>query len=328
MVEGTVTTKPEDLLKNGTVPRITCSAMNNGLEDTYQNPPTEHGHVLTVDSAAVGFVAYQEYDFIATDHVEKLTLLGHRLSRCLGLFFVTAISSAINKKYNYGYKFSQDRIRRQTIALPVTNEGKPDYVFMERFIRTKEQKLVREYINQLMRKIHNAPPQKLLSLECVKWLGFYLREIFSEIRRGKRLKTEDHVPGNVPYVSSSAMNNGVDDFIGNTEGVRKFKDCMTIANSGSVGKAFFHDYEFIASDHVTTLKAQYMNKYIYMFIATVAQRLEEKYSFNREINEARINREKIMLPVDESGQPDWKFMTQYMKAIEYERLLRYLKNRA
>ena len=165
-VEGTVTTKPEDLLKNGTVPRITCSAMNNGLEDTYQNPPTEHGHVLTVDSAAVGFVAYQEYDFIATDHVEKLTLLGHRLSRCLGLFFVTAISSAINKKYNYGYKFSQDRIRRQTIALPVTNEGKPDYVFMERFIRTKEQKLVREYINQLMRKIHNAPPRNYLVLSA------------------------------------------------------------------------------------------------------------------------------------------------------------------
>ena len=133
------------------------------------------------------------------------------------------------------------------------------------------------------------------------------------------MKTVDHVPGEIPYVSSSAINNGVDDFIGNSEGVRKFGDCMTIANSGSVGKTFFHEYEFIASDHVTALKSLHLNKYTYMFIATIAQGLREKYSFNREINEARINHEKITLPVDDSGQPDWPFMEEYMR--ERERLL-------
>ena len=127
------------------------------------------------------------------------------------------------------------------------------------------------------------------------------------------------MPGNVPYVSSSAINNGVDDFIGNTEGVRKFNDCMTIANSGSVGKTFFHEYEFIASDHVTAMQAPHMNKYIYLFIATISQRLKEKYSFNREINEARINRERITLPVDDDGNPDWPFMEEYIR--ERERLL-------
>ena len=154
----------------------------------------------------------------------------------------------------------------------------------------------------------------------MKWRAFYLREVFSEIQRGRRLKTEDHTRGTVPYVSSSAVNNGVDDFIGNTEGVRKFNQCMTIANSGSVGKSFFHEYEFIASDHVTALKAPHMDKYIYQFIATITQRFSEKYSFNREINEARINREKILLPVDDTGSPDWDFMHSFMKHIEAQKL--------
>ena len=161
-----------------------------------------------------------------------------------------------------------------------------------------------------------TPPQKLLSLRGVRWGTFYLRDVFTEIRRGKRLKTEDHITGNVPYVSSSAINNGVDNFIGNNDGVRKFNDCMTIANSGSVGKTFYHDYEFVASDHITALKAPNMDRYIYLFIAAMAQRLEEKYSFNREINETRINREKIMLPPAPSGLPDWQLMHSYMLSLE------------
>lgn len=64
-------------------------------------------------------------------------------------------------------------------------------------------------------------------------------------------------------------------------------------NSGSVGKTFYHKYEFIASDHVTALKSDRLNEYSYLFVATIVQRLENKYSFNREINDMRINKEKL-----------------------------------
>ena len=71
-VSGTITTHPSKLISEGCIPRITCSSTNNGLENTYANMATENGGVLTVDSATVGFVSYQEADFIATDHVEKI----------------------------------------------------------------------------------------------------------------------------------------------------------------------------------------------------------------------------------------------------------------
>lgn len=156
-----------------------------------------------------------------------------------------------------------------------------------------------------------------------EWKAFDIHDVFPDVQRGKRLKTEDHISGDMAYVSSSAVNNGVDNFIGNKEGVRIFNDCITLANSGSVGTAFYHPYLFVASDHVTKLKNSGFNKYTYLFIATIANRLSEKYSFNREINDKRLGREKIMLPVDESDNPDYSFMEEYMKAMEKRLLEKY-----
>ena len=92
-VSGTITTHPSKLISEGCIPRITCSSTNNGLENTYANMATENGGVLTVDSATVGFVSYQEADFIATDHVEKI-FNTKRINRNLGLALVVSIKTA------------------------------------------------------------------------------------------------------------------------------------------------------------------------------------------------------------------------------------------
>jgi hypothetical protein len=164
----------------------------------------------------------------------------------------------------------------------------------------------------------------MLTLYDREWREFYIKEVFPNIQRGKRLKTADHVSGDMPYVSSSAVNNGVDAFIGNSGKIRKFNNCLTLANSGSVGKTFFHPYEFIASDHVTALQSPKLNKYSYIFISTLVERLEEKYSFNREINDIRINKEKILLPVDDSGEPDYAFMEEYIREREMQLVQKYV----
>ena len=77
---------------------------------------------------------------------------------------------------------------------------------------------------------------------------------FNTIQRGKRLTKSNQIKGLTPYISSSGINNGLDNFISNSEKIRVFDNCLTIANSGSVGSTFYHTYRFIASDHVTHLK--------------------------------------------------------------------------
>lgn len=162
-----------------------------------------------------------------------------------------------------------------------------------------------------------------LELKNKKWKEFLLTEVFIEIQRGKRLKKGDHINGSMPYVSSTSSNNGLDGFIGNNEGVRKFENCLTIANSGSVGSTFFQPFEFIASDHVTKLKNKKYSKYVYQFLSVITNRLAEKYSFNREINDKRIRREKILLPVNKKGGPDFEFMESFMRHKEKEKFDEY-----
>lgn len=166
----------------------------------------------------------------------------------------------------------------------------------------------------------------MLELNSREWKEFNIREIFPFVQRGKRLKTADHIEGQTPYVSSSAMDNGVDAFIGNDGAVRKFSDCLTLANSGSVGITFYHTYEFIASDHVTALQSAKLNKYSYLFVATIMKRLQNKYSFNREINDVRLSKEKVLLPVDETGNPDYLFMEQYIREREEQLIQKYISH--
>ena len=328
-VSGTVTTHPSKLIKGGTVPRITCASTNNALDDFYKNNTTEKGGVLTVDSATIGFISYHEYDFIATDHVEKIAFPDNsKIPKHIGLFLTESIEFSVGKKYGYGYKFSQHRIKKQKLLLPITAEGAPDYAYMEAYIRSIETKLLQKYVDYISLKI-KALDEKgaAIPMKQKDWGEFYLNEVFVEIQRGKRFKKGDHKKGTIPYVSSSALNNGIDGFIDKKENIRIFTNCLTIANSGSVGATFYQPFSFVASDHVTKLQNNNLNEFIYLFIASIVKRLNEKYSFNRERNDARIQREKLLLPITAEGAPDYAYMEAYMQQIAYEKLTTYISKK-
>lgn len=155
------------------------------------------------------------------------------------------------------------------------------------------------------------------------WKAFPVSDVFSIIQRGKRLKNSDHVPGRIPYASSSGAWNGIDDFISNAAGVRTFEWCLTLANSGSVGSVFFHPYRFVASDHVTALARPALSRHAYLFLAVALGKLAKNYSFNREINDNRLAREKILLPATPGGAPDFAFMDAFMREKERTILERY-----
>lgn len=147
-IQGSTTTHPSKLIKNGKTPRVTTAAINNGYDDFYKNNPTEKGGVLAVDSATIGYVSYQPVDFIATDHVEKISLKNNlSFSKNIALFLKVAIDKSKSNKFGYGYKFSQFRIKKQIIKLPKNNLNNPNYKFMENF--TKQE------INLLIVKIKN-----------------------------------------------------------------------------------------------------------------------------------------------------------------------------
>lgn len=310
----------------GERPFIGASDSNNGI--TFFTSSVNESldkNVLGVNyNGSVGFSFYHPYQALFSDDVKRVSWIKKERNNRYTLLFLSCIIHQQKDKYAYGYKFNGQRMKRQKILLPVTSMGVPDWAFMEAYMRQKEQEILKPTIERLCKHLIVNQLMGGNSLRT-NWKAFYFTEVFTEIQRGKRLKKADHIQGNSPYVSATALNNGVDGFVGNTSGIRSFSDCLTVANSGSVGSAFFHQYEFVASDHVTQLKREGLDKYAYLFMIPLINRLAEKYSFNREINDERIKREKILLPVTESGEIDFAFMSSFMKNVEKDILSTTLK---
>lgn len=68
-----------------------------------------------------------------------------------------------------------------------------------------------------------------------------------------------------------------------------------------------------------------------MFLIHLLKKLMEKFNWGGNgatLN--RLNKSKILLPLDSKKTPDWNFMEKYMKNLEYKKInkyLDYIKNR-
>ena len=276
------------------------------------------GNCLAVtNNGSVGNIYFQNHTFTCSHDVTPLYLKVGKLNKYIAHFLATMLRKTA-ESFEYAKKWRPERMRSSKIMLPIDSNSAPNWKFMEDYIKqemkVQSRKVASYYENKLMKLGF-----ELLDLE-VEWKEFFFTDIFKEIKRGKRLTKSNQIDGNTPYVSSTGINNGVNNFIGNDEKVRKYANNLSLANSGSVGSCFYHKYEYIASDHITALTSEYADEYVYKFMSTIISRLEEKYSFNREINDKRISREKLFLPIDKNGEPHWKYMSNFVKKLEKENI--------
>lgn len=314
----------KDDLQKGKTPRITVTSKNNGVDGYYTSTHKNYRVYKNFISVSfLGTVFYHPYEASIDMKVHCLQIKDKELNLHLAKFVVSEIKKNLENT-SYGNQMSSTDLPMKKILLPIDNNKKPDWAFMEKYskriLKNKKVKY-KDYIKKVLKTLDY---KDIVSLNNKTWQEFFLTDIFSNIQRGKRLTKSNQKKGNKPYISSTASNNGADNFISNENGVRVFSDCITIANSGSVGASFYHPYEFVASDHITHLQQENMSKYVYLFIATLTNRFSQKYNFNREINDKRIAREKIVLPINKNGVPDYEYMKQYIINIKYKKIKQYL----
>ncbi len=315
---------PKKDLISASIPRVTVRETNNGI-DSYFFSKHKNFRVYKnfISVSFMGSVFYHPYEASLDMKVHALIPLEFTLTKNLSIFFIRSLLNN-TKYYSYGNQLSSTDLANQRLYLPIDFQENLNLTFMESYIKQEQKEIAQKVIKYYEQKILETGFD-LVGLEDASWKVFPFDKIFREIQRGKRLKKDDHIEGVTPYVSSTSLNNGVDGFIGNQDNVRMFENNLTLANSGSVGSCFYHQYEYVASDHVTSLTLGNADKYIYLFMATIVRRLEEKYSFNREINDKRIRSEKLILPVDKNGNPHWEYMSQFMKKIEADKLEKALE---
>jgi hypothetical protein len=94
---------------------------------------SDKGNVLTIDSAVLGYCSYQENNFSASDHVEKLTPK-FVMNKYIAMFLTTILNKDLYK-YSYGRKCNQIKIKNTIIKLP-TRDSSPDWKYIEKYIRS------------------------------------------------------------------------------------------------------------------------------------------------------------------------------------------------
>ncbi len=68
-------------------------------------------------------------------------------------------------------------------------------------------------------------------------------------------------------------------------------------------------------------KHDFLNKYVAMFLITIFNKNTIKFSYGNSANPNDIENLIIKLPIDKNGEPDWKYMENYIKSLMYSKYL-------
>lgn len=132
----------------GLVPYITASANNNGIGYFVSNinDTLESGCLSVNRNGSVGYCFYHPYQALYGNDTRKLR--PKKNNKYISLFVCVCITKQ-REKYGYGYKMGTGRLKRQRILLPIDINNKPDWAFMEAYMRQKEQQILKPTIEKL-----------------------------------------------------------------------------------------------------------------------------------------------------------------------------------
>ncbi|MCI5893027.1 MAG: restriction endonuclease subunit S [Clostridiales bacterium] len=293
---------------DNTIRFISRTEMNNGCDCYVLNNDLsgiEKANAIAIgDTTATCF--YQGEDFVCGDHM--VICRADWLNLYTALFLISILKQE-KYKYSYGRAFKMDLISNTIIKLPSTPDNEPDWNYMEQYIKSIKHKRL---------STANQGGYSSLTLGVENWVEFCVGDLF-EVKKGKRLTSDDQTDGDTPYIGAIDSNNGVANYIG--QGAIHDGNTISLSYNGSVGEAFYQPKPFWATDDVNVLyfrkeNGVAFNKYIALFICAVLRQEKYRYSYGRKWVLESMKSTIIKLP-EKSGKPDWCYMENYMKSLPY-----------
>ena len=318
---------------------ITRTENNNGCEmdvnlNSFDKKFIEKGNAITIgDTTATCF--YQNKQFITGDHIVVLRADWLNEERAI---FILSILNANKYKYSYGRAYLMERIKNTIIKLPIAHNSKnmplidtrkkysedgyvPDWDFMENYIKSLHHKKITTKNKKII----------VPNLDTGSWKEFRIPDLF-DVCAGEYYSSDNYCFGKTPYISASGTSNGVGMM---TNLIPDFKrNKITIGKVGAT--AYYQPEDFCATSDVNVLTPLFnMNEYIGIFISQVINYSENyKWSYGRQCRVGDTKKIIIKLPVkkDEFGKyyidkdqkysksgyvPDWDFMENYIKSLNY-----------
>lgn len=149
------------------------------------------------------------------------------------------------------------------------------------------------------------------------WKEFKLNQIF-KITTGACVNKQELEKGKIPRISVKGINNGIQGYF-KTINSKNYREEENFISFSFLGTCFYHPYKASLDMKVHCLKPlnYTLNKYSGLFLVNIFKK--SYYGvFSDQISSSDLKNEYISLPIDKSGNPDWEYMENTIKATEQE----------
>lgn len=318
------------LLIDGSIPLVSARNVNNGVKRFVGNPSKvlQGGNVITLNNdgdGGAGLAYYQAISFSLDTHVTALW--PRREITPEALLYITASISKQHAIFGHGRSISLSRAKRLQNMLPITDDGNLDYQYMSDYVCEHRKAMLNRYRTFVANRIAKLGEYvEIPTILDKNWSKFRMGDFFN-IKRPNARNKDDYKYGDIPFVASGAVNNGVIKYCYPYDGETLDKsNCITV--SPVDGSAFYQPVDFLgrggAGSSVLLLYSDDLNIYGGLFIARMIAQTCSKYTYGHMGNVQSIKREYLMLPVTDNGKPDYEYMEQYVKNMMLKKYKQYL----
>lgn len=309
--------------KNGKVPRISVKTSDNGIIGYFDESlgnARYFDNFISVNFFGISY--YHPYRASVEMKVHTLKFKNRDFTNAEGAFISAMINKRFDGLFSYGTQLSSSKLKDNDykIQLP-TKKGKIDFEFMENFIAEIENEQINKLTNYLVASglknytLTDEEEKVLADFENGKvvWGEFSLESLFGKSTRGRRLKSDDRILGNLPFVTAGETDEGVSAFIGNN--VIVFSENTTTIDM--FGSAKYRNYKYGGDDHIAVVHTQNLPKLASIFVTSAIH----KTSYNGQFNYGRnfyakdADELNISLP-SQNNSPDYELMETFISAIQ------------
>lgn len=229
------------------------------------------------------------------------------------VFLSTVIQRCVKDHFGYDNKCTWDKVKHETILLPVDKTGQPDWAYMESYMANLEAKVA-----ESLTMLQAAKDAEKKKVDTREWGEFQVGELF-DIKHPAARSEKKYCEGEINYVSSGAFNNGVaNKLMPLPNELLDRGGCITV--SPLDGSSFYQEEDFLgrggSGASISILYNSHLNKNNALFICSVIRSSANGFGYTDLLNGENLKSLTIKLPVDKTGQPDWAYMEEYMRKVE------------
>ena len=315
---------PNQAVGKYVLPCLTSSFNNQGLN--YYAPKTDATilkDVISIPSNSDVYRAYyqsHEFTVLSDAYAIRWKSEDHKITPNQYLFMVMCINKVTDLPiYSYKNKLGGwNVVKKKYIQLPKI-DSEIDFAFMESFIAELEAERVAELAAYLKVsgmdncELSKEEEEAIENYNAFTWGAFNLKALFGKSTRGKRLKSEDRIPGTLPFVTAGEAEEGVSAFISNKVDVFE-KNTITIDMFGS---AKYRNYRYGGDDHVAIVHTEMLPKKAAIFVAAACHKAAHtgKFDYGHNFYAKDADALDIMLPTKDN-KPDYQAMALLISAIQ------------